>query len=160
MLLLSQQQRTGLRVHSNTSFSYTRNIKHIIKKGSREMDFKRYSTKVRQQIFRKDRDFIDTPGGTDEVVAICDVIIPGDFKKTPPRIDKVKRAVKYFFMFGLLDSPITVIAETNEQGFNTKFLLVDGYSRYRAAKEWIGLQYIPVKYISIEDYTNTIDIKR
>lgn len=124
------------------------------------MEFKRYNTKVKQKIFRKDRDFIEIPGGTDEVVAICDIIISNDFKSTKPRIDKVKRAVKYFFMFGLLDVPIEVIAITNEQGFNTKFLLVDGYSRYTAAKEWIGLKYIPVKYISIEDYINKQHIKQ
>lgn len=118
------------------------------------MDFKRYNTKVKKRIFRTDRDFIETPEGTDEVVAICDVIIPINFKKTPPQVEKVKRAVKYFFMFGMLEAPITVIADTNEQGLHTKFLLVDGYSRYIAAKDWIGLKYIPVKYISIEEYIN------
>lgn len=124
------------------------------------MDFKRYSTKVKQQIFRTDRELDKTPEGTDEVVAICDIIISNDFKRTKPRIEKIQRAVKHYLKYGSFDVPITVIAITNEQGLHTKFLLVDGYSRYIAAKDWIGLKYIPVKYISIEDYTNTRDIKR
>lgn len=159
MLLLSQQQRTGLRVHSNTSFLNTRNIKRIIKKGSRKMDFKKYNTKVKQRIFRTDRDFIEIPEGTDEVVAICDIIISNDFKRTKPRIEKIQRAVKHYLKLGSFDVPITVIAITNEQGLHTKFLLVDGYSRYIAAKDWIGLKYIPVKYISIEEYINMQHIK-
>ena len=124
------------------------------------MDFKRYSTRVKQQIFRKDRDLDKVPEGTDEVVSICDIIISNDFKRTKPRIEKIQSAVKHYLKLGLFDVPITVIADTNEQGLHTKFLLVDGYSRYIAAKEWIGLKYIPVKYISIEDYTNTRDIKQ
>ena len=124
------------------------------------MDFKKYNTKVKKRILRKDIDFIETPEGTDEVVAICDIIVPGDFKRTKPRLEKVQRAVKHYLKFGSFDVPITVIAITNEQGLHTKFLLVDGYSRYIAAKDWIGLKYIPIKYITIEEYTSKQHIKQ
>lgn len=130
-----------------------------MKKGSGEMDFKRYSTKLKKEIFRKDRELDKMPEGTDEVVAICDIIISNDFKRTKPRIEKIQRAVKHYLKLGSFDVPITVIAITNEQGLHTKFLLVDGYSRYIAAKDWIGLKYIPVKYISIEEYINMQHIK-
>jgi ParB-like chromosome segregation protein Spo0J len=59
-----------------------------------------------------------------------------------------------------LDKPITVIAETNEKGFHNKYVLVDGYSRYLAAKNWLDIKYVPIKYIDIDTYLKKYNIKQ
>jgi hypothetical protein len=105
-----------------------------------------------------ERYLFEQPDGTDEVVGIYDIIIPPNFKKTKPQTIKIKRAISYYFKQGMFDKPITVITETNESGFNNKYILVDGYSRYIAASDWMDMRYVPVRYISIEEYCNNRNI--
>ena len=61
-----------------------------------------------------------------------------------------------YFKLGHLDKPITVIIETNEKGKPNKFLLVDGYTRFLFARNYLHRELIPAKYISYEEY----DIKQ
>jgi len=57
-----------------------------------------------------------------------------------------------------MDKSISIIAFTNENGKSNELLLVDEYSRYLAAKEHLNLDYVPVKYIDINDYCMTRNI--
>lgn len=101
-------------------------------------------------------ELMNQPEGTDEVVSIYDIEIPRNFKRTITNPDKIKKAVRYYVEHGRLDKPITVIAETNERKLHSKLWLIDGYSREIAAREWIGLKRVPVKYIDINDYDEYI----
>lgn len=116
------------------------------------MELKPYKLKQRKKIITQIEE-LNTPIGTEEVVHKCQIIIPPDFKKHKPRLYKVKDAIKYFVNNNnVIDKPITVISEANEMGFKNKMVLVDEYSRYLALVDWIGLNYIPVRYIDINDY--------
>lgn len=97
----------------------------------------------------------NVPLGTDEIVHIADVLVPNEYRKHKPHDYKIQKALRYFIKYGVIDKPITVIAETNEQGLHNKYILVNEYSRYLALVEWCGLNYIPVRYISIDAYFNT-----
>jgi len=88
---------------------------------------------------------------TDNLVHIEDVKIPPDFARTKCRQSKIDRAKRYYLEHKQLDKPITVIPEINEKGFPNKLLLVNGYSRYLAAKR-LCLNKVPVKYIDINTY--------
>lgn len=92
------------------------------------------------------------PLGTNEIIHIDDIIIPMEYANTKPRTYKVQDAVKYFVKYGVIDKPITVIAETNENGEPPKFILVDEYARYLALVKWCGFNYVPVRYIDINTY--------
>jgi hypothetical protein len=91
------------------------------------------------------------PKDTVEVVRIKDIIIPQDFAKTTPLDYKMRRCRSRYNKLGYLDSPITVIAEINEEHRKNKLLLVNGYSRYLLAKK-MKLTRVPVKYIDINTY--------
>jgi len=99
---------------------------------------------------------IKVPEGTDEVVSIDDIEIPRNFRRTVTNPDKIKKAVRFYVEHGMLDKPITVIAETNEHKLHNKLWLIDEYSRAIAAHDWIGLKNVPVKYIDINDYDEYI----
>lgn len=86
--------------------------------------------------------------GADELVDIDDIVIPEKFKLTKPRRKKIIRAFNYFNKYGFFDKPISVIVETNERGKSNKFVLIDEYSRYIAAK-WLHMRFVPVKHIDI-----------
>ncbi|MDF2950457.1 MAG: hypothetical protein K0S18_40 [Anaerocolumna sp.] len=88
--------------------------------------------------------------GGDELVDIYDITIPENFKLTKPKRKKIYRAFNYFIRNGFFDKPISVIIESNENGKANRFVLVDGYSRYVAAR-WMYMRFIPVKYIDIND---------
>ena len=83
-------------------------------------------------------------------VRLEDIIIPEDFKKSRTGRLKILRAEEYYGRFGCFDKPIYVIAETNEKGRVNTLMLIDQYSRYQAARN-LGLEYVIVKYIDIND---------
>ena len=113
------------------------------------MNLKPYRLKTRKKFITSIEE-LNIPNGTDEVVHISQIVIPKNFKKHKPHNYKIKAAIKYFVLHNnVIDKPITVIAETNEKGFKNKMVLVDEYSRYLALVDWIGLKYIPVKYIEV-----------
>lgn len=91
----------------------------------------------------------------DSVVRIGDIKIPPSFDCTKPLDYKMKRCRSLYKKLGHLDKAITVIVETNEKGKPSKLILVDGYSRYLYAKEQLKLQYVPVKYITIEEWLDS-----
>lgn len=90
----------------------------------------------------------------EDEICIHDIIIPKEFSGTTVNERKLQKVVKYYINNGYIDKPVTVIPITNEKGLHNKFLLVDEYSRYISAKNWLGLKTIKVKYISIDDYCN------
>lgn len=98
------------------------------------------------------REFEDQPIGTNGVVNIKDIIIPVDFNKTHTNINKIRSAIRYYVSLHMLDKPISVIAETNENGKPNKLILVDEYARLLAARDWLGLKFVPVRYIDINTY--------
>jgi len=115
------------------------------------MELKPYKFKLRKN-FITEIEKLNSPEGTEEIIHISQIIIPKNFKKHKPHSYKIKNAIKYFVAHNnVIDKPITVIAETNEMGFRNKAVLVDEYSRYLALTDWLGLKYIPVKYIDIND---------
>ena len=115
------------------------------------MELKSYKLKQRKKFITKMEE-LNNPQGTEEIVHISQIVIPRNFKRHKPHLYKIKNAIKYFFTHNnVIDKPIIVIAETNEMGFKNKLILVDEYSRYLALVDWIGLKYVPVKYISIND---------
>lgn len=89
------------------------------------------------------------PDGTD-IVRITDIIIPEDFKKTKCSFNKIRWSKEYFQRNGHFDKPISVIAEINERGEPNSLVLINEYSRYRAALE-LGLWFVSVKYIDINE---------
>lgn len=95
--------------------------------------------------------YVNQPEGTDEVVRLRDIKIPQAFAVTKPLDYKMKRCRERYRRLKYLDKPITIIVETNEFKHKNKLILVDEYSRYLYAKE-IGLECVPVKYITIEEY--------
>lgn len=115
------------------------------------MDFQPCKLKERKRFITK-LEKENIPLGTDEIVHIADFIIPDDYRKHKPHDYKIKNALKHFIKYGVIDKPITVIAETNEQGFHNKYILVNEYSRYLALVDWCGLSYVPVRYIDIDTY--------
>jgi hypothetical protein len=119
------------------------------------MELKKYNTKERKvKDYQMEKYMIATPDGTDEVVHKCDIVIPKNFRRTNIHIEKIKNVIKYYVSNGTFDKPITVVPMTNEKGFHNKYLLVDGYSRYYAANEYMGIDYVPIKYVSIDTYCN------
>jgi len=86
-------------------------------------------------------------------VHIKDIVIPEEFSKTRVGHHKIIWAKEYIQRNGYFDKPISVIAEINERGKPNTLVLIDEYSRYKAAIE-LGLTEVPVKYISIEEYLN------
>lgn len=114
------------------------------------MELKKYKLKSRKQFITKIEE-LNLPEGTDEVVHFSQIVIPLDFKKHEPHLYKIKRAIRYFVLHNnIIDKPISVIAETNERGYKNKLVLIDEYSRYLALVNWLGLKYVPVKYIEID----------
>lgn len=93
-----------------------------------------------------------------EYVHIEDIVIPEDFKNTECSYNKIRWAKEYYQRNGHMDKSISIIAFTNENGKSNELLLVDEYSRYLAAKEHLNLDYVPVKYIDINDYCMTRNI--
>lgn len=89
----------------------------------------------------------------DEILKTCELIIPQLFQDTRARKSKITKAIKFYVEFGYFDKPVSVIAETNEHGEPNKFIIVDGLTRCIAAK-WLGVEYVPVKYIDINSYVN------
>jgi hypothetical protein len=84
-------------------------------------------------------------------VHIEDIVIPDDFKRTHCGHNKIRWAKEYYQRNGFMDKPISVISETNERGKPNKLILIDEYSRYKAAIE-LGLTDVEVKYIDIDEY--------
>jgi hypothetical protein len=100
----------------------------------------------------RNRKYNNQPVGTDDIVNACDIIIPEDFQNSHTHLAKIKRVIRRYIMYGMLDKPISVIVETNERGKPNKFILINEYSRYLAAVKWIGLNILPVRYIDIDTY--------
>ncbi len=119
------------------------------------MELPKYDTKVKKNKYNGTSvNLVNfAPEDTDEIVHICDIIIPPLFKKSKTHGYKIKKAIAYYAKRGMLDKPISVIAETNEKGLHNKYLLIDEYSRYIACKKWMNISYVPVKYININDYS-------
>ena len=102
--------------------------------------------------------FWNQPEGTQDTVRISDIIIPKCYLNTQPKQHKLDRVEDAYISLGHLDKPITVVAETNERGKANKFILVDEYTRFIFARNY-GINKIPVKYISMEDYIELNAIK-
>jgi hypothetical protein len=99
---------------------------------------------------------IVVPDDTDELVRIRDIVIPPDFKKTNVKYYKIKKVVDYYEKYGMLDKPISIYPEIyyNSRHFEcspNKLYLLDEYSRYIAARYYLRLKVVPVKYISLDD---------
>jgi ParB-like chromosome segregation protein Spo0J len=103
-----------------------------------------------KEMIKKKQEKLIVPEGTDEVISIYDIRIPPDFSKTPPQHVKIVRACTFIHNHGVIDKPLSVIAETNEKGHMNRFILIDGYSRYLALL-YNGIKRVPVKYIDIND---------
>lgn len=108
-------------------------------------------------MFRKSKSenvhkFENQPNGTEDVVNIRDIIIPPEFAKSEPCEYKKDRCRRRYYRLGHLDSPISVIAETNENGQPNKLILVDGYTRMLLARRYLRLDKVPIKYIDINIY--------
>ena len=73
-------------------------------------------------------------------IAISDVIISDDFKKTTPKEYKINRIREYVHRYGKIDKPIVLMKDN---------VLFDGYTRYIVAKE-LGVQEVP--YIEFDRY--------
>ena len=73
-------------------------------------------------------------------VKLSDVIISDRFQKTKCSVEKIDIAVAYVREHNTISKPI-VLDKHN--------VLVDGYSRYLAAK-YVGLTEIPVEYMGVE----------
>jgi len=91
------------------------------------------------------------PEGVTDIVRMRDIIIPEEFKNHPPRATKINKCARYYRFFGMFDEPVTLIAETNENGKSPKFILVDGYVRYWLATRF-GFKWIGAKYLDINKY--------
>ena len=85
------------------------------------------------------------PKGTVEYVRMSDIIIPRFIAESHPSQKKIDEYTKRYIKFGYIDTPVTVYPETNEKGKPNKLILVDGFIRWKIAKEW-NEDYIPVKY--------------
>jgi hypothetical protein len=110
-----------------------------------------FKKKVKEVIVTEDK----LPEGTDEVVRIRDIIIPPEYHKHKVSWYKIKKAIDYYNENGAFDKPISIMVEiTRNDSLNgnkpNKLHLVDEYSRYIAAKYYLGLKTIPVTYISID----------
>jgi hypothetical protein len=73
-------------------------------------------------------------------VNIQDIHIPEDFLGTPPKEEKIVRAIQLIRQDPANMKPITVNMNENDQG---KYILKDGYSRYLAARE-LGLKTVNI----------------
>lgn len=115
------------------------------------MELKKYNLKSRKK-FITEIEELNTPDGTDEIVHVCQIVVPKEFKKHKPHLYKIKNAIRYFVLHNnTIDKPISVIAETNEKGCENKLILIDEYTRYLALVDWLGLKYVPIKYIDINE---------
>jgi hypothetical protein len=88
------------------------------------------------------------PEETDDVVAIEDIHIPDEFKRTNCRDEKIRKAVEYYIANGCFDKPISVSAVVNERGKPNELMLVNEYSRLLAAQR-LYVTHLPIKYIMI-----------
>lgn len=95
--------------------------------------------------------FENQPKGTVDIVRLEDIRIPPVFSGSPPKQRKLEKCQSAYYRLKHLDKPITVIAETNENGKPNTFILVDGYIRYLWAKI-IKLYRVPVRYMDINTY--------
>jgi len=89
----------------------------------------------------------------DDLVHIKDIKIPPDYAATQPLDYKIRRYTRFFKAKGYLSKPIVVFVESNEKGLHNKLILIDGYVQYLIAKKY-GMEFVPVKYIDINDYIN------
>lgn len=60
------------------------------------------------------------------MIPIGDILIPEHYDMSPPRREKIDKAIAYYQENGKLDTPITVAKDG---------ILVDGYARYLALRE-------------------------
>jgi hypothetical protein len=90
--------------------------------------------------------FYKEPYGTDAVIHINDIIIPREFLKlkSKPAYWKMVRARRFYVDHGYVDIPVSVSPIINERN-KTKYILVDGYTRYLVLKE-VGMKEIPIRY--------------
>ena len=123
------------------------------------MDLKNYDTTIRttnmKVITLEELKFVEESEA--DIVNIDDIDIPDNYKKTRTGTNKKRWAREYYQRNGHFDKPITVIAETNESGEHNRLLLIDEFSRWIAAKQ-LHIQFVPVKYISIEEYCESRNI--
>ena len=108
--------------------------------------------KRKKKVTEEKKIFVNQPKGTEDIVDIRNIIIPPTFAQTEPQSWKMSRCQKRYHQSGHLDSPISVIPETNENGKSNKLLLVDGYTRYLLSKKYLKLSKLPVRYIDINTY--------
>ena len=94
---------------------------------------------------------VDSNEDEENYVRLEDIVISDDFKRTHTNKHKIENAEYYYINNGHFDKPISVIAEINEKGLPNELFLIDEYSRYQAAKR-LGLEFVQVKYISIDEY--------
>ena len=92
------------------------------------------------------------PEGTDEIVKLSYIFVSDEFKQHEPSQKKKDRCKAMYYKLGHVDKPITVIAETNENGKHPTLILVDGYIRYLFYKYFLHATYAGVKYISYDEY--------
>ena len=70
-------------------------------------------------------------------VKVSDIIIPVEFKESPPRFKKMMHKREYFRRNDCFESKIVL---------NKDFLLIDGYTSYIIAKE-NGMKYVEAYFV-------------
>ena len=70
-------------------------------------------------------------------VEVSDIIVPTEFKESPPRFKKMKHKREYFRRNDKFESKIVL---------NKDFLLIDGYTSYLLAKE-NGMKHVEAYFV-------------
>ena len=71
-------------------------------------------------------------------VKVSDIVIPVEFKESPPRFKKMMHKREYFRRNDRFESKIIL---------NKDFLLIDGYTSYIIAKE-NGMKYVEAYFVN------------
>lgn len=80
---------------------------------------------------------------TEGTINITDVKITDEFKQTPPKDYKVKKAINYYNIHNEIDKPLTILRKNDEEN-----VLIDGYSRYYALQS-LNIPIAPAKFYSV-----------
>ncbi|MEI2393496.1 hypothetical protein V8V55_27275, partial [Priestia megaterium] len=77
------------------------------------------------------------PKGTQDLLNFEDIIVPEEFLKTRPNLEKTQKVIDFVKRTGRLDEPLTIEKDSK--------LLKDGYRRYIVAKT-VKMDKVPVVY--------------
>ncbi|WP_289318961.1 hypothetical protein [Peribacillus sp. NJ4] len=92
---------------------------------------------IKIQAAEKPQEKPKSPKGTEDFIALKEIVVPEAFLNSHPNPEKTQQVVNYVKQNGYLDEPLTINRETN--------LLTDGYRRYIVAQQ-LELEIVPVVY--------------